>query len=471
MSKKKKKPAAATPAKLNDKNYLISGRARSLPIYKCQVNQGWQESGMAEVLVMRKHANEHITVGIYLVDTFCTGVKSTFYLFNISEQELEERMAKAPFPQEQCSYELAHNIIYGGLAYAQEYGIAPDPDFRITQMILEEDTEDIELIELEFGKDGKPFLAINPAGDPRADYYIRQLEKNAGPGNFHIIDGRILDELDEMEEEDDYYAHPEEWEKVDWEEFIDEMEPEDLDDFPEATALMYEKLLLAPARTNQIATTKTQVEEIKISFDAMPLPYSEEELEEASSIAFKLVSDTLADSEKQELLERVKQAIERWPENRTFYSHLIAAYSSVSDEENVEKASNELYEKFPNYIFARIRRAEQLLQKGETDQVPAVFDNNYTLKALYPDRDTFHISEFIHFKRVLCHYFYQKGELDRAFTHYKLLTGIDLPETVRLDYELISNVEMALVDEIEPLLLEAKESEEKKQELIAKLVS
>ncbi|MDQ3291320.1 MAG: hypothetical protein M3Q05_08530, partial [Bacteroidota bacterium] len=74
MAKKKNKPVAP-PAALNDKAYLSSGRARSLPIYKCLVNEGWAESALAQVIVLRKHVNGHLTAGIYLVDLLCTGVK------------------------------------------------------------------------------------------------------------------------------------------------------------------------------------------------------------------------------------------------------------------------------------------------------------------------------------------------------------------------------------------------------------
>ena len=59
---------------------------------------------------------------------------------------------------EECSYEEAHNIVYGAVDFAEEIDIAPDDSFKLTKYILEEDTEDVPLIEYEFGKDGKHFL-------------------------------------------------------------------------------------------------------------------------------------------------------------------------------------------------------------------------------------------------------------------------------------------------------------------------
>jgi hypothetical protein len=211
MARKKNK-AAGKPAVLNERAYLASGRARLLPVYKCSINQGWAETGLAHIYVLRKHVNGHITAGIYLVDTFCAGVKDTFAFFNISETEFNARTGYYPVEQEDCSYELAHNIIYGAIAFAEDYGIAPHPDFNLTRYILEEDTEAIPFLELEFGRNGKPFLVLT--SHPRDAYFLRQLEQNAGWGHFDVVDGLLPpDAFDDEEEED--FENPELREKED----------------------------------------------------------------------------------------------------------------------------------------------------------------------------------------------------------------------------------------------------------------
>ena len=57
----------------------------------------------------------------FFLDTFCLGVKDAFY-------------------------------------FAEEAGIKPCKEYAIAQYVLEEDTEDIPLIEYEFGRDGRHFL-------------------------------------------------------------------------------------------------------------------------------------------------------------------------------------------------------------------------------------------------------------------------------------------------------------------------
>lgn len=95
------------------------------------------------------HKNENFTVGIYLVDIFCAGVKDSFFKFNEDESYLLEwieeigDMSGQPFIE--CDYVLAHNVIYGAIGFADEFNIKPVADFKITQMILEEDNEEVPL--------------------------------------------------------------------------------------------------------------------------------------------------------------------------------------------------------------------------------------------------------------------------------------------------------------------------------------
>jgi len=154
----KKKPQQQV--KLTPENY-IKTKARTLPIHACYLNSEWKESGLANILVVRKHTNGNFTLGSYLVDTFALGTKNTFFRFNISEEEYEALLEKLKSSIDtQVDYTLVHNIIYGANAFAEDNNFKIYKDFRITQYILEEDTDDIEFIDIEFGKDGKPFLII-----------------------------------------------------------------------------------------------------------------------------------------------------------------------------------------------------------------------------------------------------------------------------------------------------------------------
>jgi hypothetical protein len=165
----------------------ITTRARTLPIFKCLVNEGWETSKMAQVIVMRRHVTGNVTIGLYLVDLLCLGVKDTHYYFNILPNEFEERIEDGPEFTE-ISYELAHNIVYAGHDFAMEFTIKPCADFALTQYILEEDNDHIPLIDISTG-DGerKPHLMVH-SGSNYHDALAR-LRQHAGEGNYHYTIG------------------------------------------------------------------------------------------------------------------------------------------------------------------------------------------------------------------------------------------------------------------------------------------
>lgn len=190
MSKKKKKtpPPQAQQQSMSPLQYVKSGRARKLPLFESYINPDWKEAGLSSILVSRKHTTGNVTFGFYLVDTFCLGVKNCDVGFNRTQEEFEEFLEGIEHRHngiEKIDYTLAHNILYGAVAYAEDLGFAPHKDWSFSQMILEEDTEDIELIEIEFGKNGKPHFINGPFDKVPA--IIEKLKKSVGEGNFDVL--------------------------------------------------------------------------------------------------------------------------------------------------------------------------------------------------------------------------------------------------------------------------------------------
>ena len=157
MARKKKKSNRSQQPP-SPKRYILT-RARLLPLHKCLINDDWEESKLASVTVTRKHSHGNVTAGFFLVDMMARGVKDTHYVFNEPEEDFfDDLHDRWPHHLEEIPYPLAHNIIYGALEFAEDHNFKPHRDFDITSYILEEDTDEIELIDLEFGVDGKPFI-------------------------------------------------------------------------------------------------------------------------------------------------------------------------------------------------------------------------------------------------------------------------------------------------------------------------
>ena len=135
MEVAKKKTKSPKQTALSPKVYLAKGMARKLPIYKCWVTENWEKVKKINLIVSRQHVNGNFTVGFFLVDLLCMGLKDTFFRINMFPAEFSmfmERLSNEEAKIEPCSYELAHNIIYEGIEYAAGLGIDPIAEFAVS---------------------------------------------------------------------------------------------------------------------------------------------------------------------------------------------------------------------------------------------------------------------------------------------------------------------------------------------------
>ncbi|NPD44967.1 MULTISPECIES: hypothetical protein [unclassified Lentimicrobium] len=210
----KKKKTKVIPL-LKPGNYIVK-KSKNLPLHKCWINKSWKSGGKANLMISRKHSNQNITICHYLVDLYSLGIKDTHYQFNIYEEEFLN-FVKSQSDEDfliEIDYPTAHNIIYAALEYAEELGFKPHKDFEaVTEHFLEEDDENIELIDIECGLNGKPtFMSSDSDSEQLIQQTLKQLEKAVGPGNFEFIDGtgyfnNDIDEDDEYTEENEFFYH------------------------------------------------------------------------------------------------------------------------------------------------------------------------------------------------------------------------------------------------------------------------
>lgn len=202
MAKKKAKNKGQQQPALSPYKFMRE-KARTLPIGKCYIAPpDWQKSGMAHVIVTRVRPSGNLVMAAFLVDTFCLGVKDAGYHENMTPSDFEEYLNnyKKGMGLEEISYNEAHNIIYGAMAFAEDGGIEPSKEFYPAGYVLEEDTDDIPLIEYDFGKNGKHFLVVNPDRKEMPYYHI--LKKNLGDDFEFVMPYGEEDEEDDFEEDE-----------------------------------------------------------------------------------------------------------------------------------------------------------------------------------------------------------------------------------------------------------------------------
>lgn len=202
MSKKKQKKQQGQQFLAPEK--YIKQKARTLEIGECYISDDLEKAGEGHVIVSRRHTGGRISIAVYLVDIWCVGVKDSFYRLRMEDYEYDEMIDSYRLNLRECSYDEAHNWIYGAIAFAEEAGIEPDQSFKLTKYMLEEDDDKIPLIEYEYGKDGKHYLVSHSSLE--ASRYLPLLEKNLGVGNFDYIlnadDDDMIDDWDDWDEDD-----------------------------------------------------------------------------------------------------------------------------------------------------------------------------------------------------------------------------------------------------------------------------
>jgi hypothetical protein len=223
-SKKDKKPRV--PTKLNQQtphsllrkmtDHILAPElqhARDYPIVGCWIMSGWQASGLAPVIVAREQSPGKVMFGSYMVDLLCLGVKDVYTRTDYSRARFERDLpAMCMGTPEKCSVELAHEVIWGSIAFAEHFGFQPHRDFErmAADLILDPPDAHPRVNQVVFGRDGRPVFIAGPYDDQvKTSMILSTLKRTAGEGNYDFMTGMGptfgggFDDFDEFDDDDD----------------------------------------------------------------------------------------------------------------------------------------------------------------------------------------------------------------------------------------------------------------------------
>jgi hypothetical protein len=184
--RKSAQQAAHSPAVANPGAAAIR-RSRHYPLIGCWAQAGWEDAGLAAVVVARRQPDGLITFGSYVVDYYCLGVKDCWARADASYARFTGDLL--PTLTQGAPVEIgaatAHELIYGSIEYAARWGFRPHPDFKLAQMVLDPPGQQPRSGQVTFGKDGKPLFVSGPYDN--AEAIMRQLMRTAGEGNFDYM--------------------------------------------------------------------------------------------------------------------------------------------------------------------------------------------------------------------------------------------------------------------------------------------
>lgn len=200
MAKKKAKKQQHVQQFLSPERY-IKEKLRTVEIGDCYMTDDIWEQGIGRVVVTRKHNGGRISMAEFVVDTYCLGVRDCDYRLRMEDYELSFILHRMEKNEElrKVSYEEAHNVVYGAVAFAEEGGILPHKNFSLVEYFLEEDDDGVPIIEYDFGKDGQHFLVARNILELTT--YLPTLQAHLREDNVGWILADDTDDDEEMEEE------------------------------------------------------------------------------------------------------------------------------------------------------------------------------------------------------------------------------------------------------------------------------
>jgi|GEM_PF-412385 len=374
----------------------IKTKARSLPIRECLINKDWKNIGMAHIFIARQQPSGNMILGLLLVDMLCMGIKDCDYHFNVPEDEYLEMRKDIvqALEMKHCEYNLAHNITYGAIEFAEDFGFKPHKDWAVAQYLLAEDTDEIEIIDLAFGdEEGRPRVIVTPEY-PMHDV-IARLNKVLGPGNFDIFN--VVDNESGLYDDDNFDQEEVEIpHELVYGAFIDHLYA--LSNYP---------------KEKKVSPQLKAIKRKDYHFvDHLPKIGSYVISEKEKTILTEML--TQLRELKPGTVSRLEALVKEYPGNMVLQNYLSMAYSDTGQKEKAKKLIEATFNEFPWYLFARANYGHTLLDNGKIARFVSVFGGVFDLKALYPERVGFHFLEFITFYTVVVRYYIAIDEIDNA---------------------------------------------------------
>jgi len=114
------------------------------------------------------------------------------------------------------------------------------------------------------------------------------------------------------------------------------------------------------------------------------------------------------------VIERLKVLIEEYPHVPQLYNNISVAYSNLGDKEKSKYYAEKNYRNNSRYLFAKLNYAEICMMEGNFEKVPEILENKFDIKALYPEREVFHISEAVGFMGIAGWYLVHVNKAEQA---------------------------------------------------------
>ena len=138
------------------------------------------------------------------------------------------------------------------------------------------------------------------------------------------------------------------------------------------------------------------------------------------------------------LLKKLPRLIQQYPKAPIFKNLLASVHKERGEVDQAFKINRQLVKEHPDYLFGKLNFAIELLAQKDFEKITALLGNTMELQSLYPERDEFHIEEFISFNQIAVLYFLAQDDIEQAEIRTAMMTEAnpDHPKTLHVNEEL-----------------------------------
>ncbi len=148
------------------------------------------EVGIGHVVVARFRSHGELEAGVFLLDVFCLGAKDAFYN-RVSTAAYELHLLDRLLPaanRKPLDPPTARKLIEGAVAYAQNLGLAPHPDYKKACRVLGGIKSSDSTATFTFGSHGKPLYVQGPHDSSAfCQRVLNLLRTKCGVDGFHFL--------------------------------------------------------------------------------------------------------------------------------------------------------------------------------------------------------------------------------------------------------------------------------------------
>lgn len=215
------------------------------------------------------------------------------------------------------------------------------------------------------------------------------------------------------------------------------------------SGLKYKRCCLSK---NKITSSVLRLDSFEITWEPLTPEQSKNNFPEMSPEDSKLMERlhyevSKIKSEKSEYFDPLHVLQKKYPDHPRILNYITVGYQYLGDQKKVEEMIKEMYERFPDYLFAITGQANLYLTEGLPEKAFEVFKGAFTLQQLYPERTVFHISEAKGFGQLMVKYFCYVGDLKSAKIHLDILQKLlddddrelQFLQTLHMSFEAIEN--------------------------------